>query len=94
MYVKVENGVAIVYPYSFKQLRIDNPNTSFPKEPTVELLNSYGVYPVIYKEIPSYNVATQNLSEESLPTLIEGQWVIDWEITNKTQKDKTKHSNI
>lgn len=91
MYVKVENGVAIVYPYSFKQLRIDNPNTSFPKEPTVELLNSYGVYPVIYKEIPSYNVATQNLSEESLPTLIEGQWVIDWEITNKTQNEITEY---
>jgi hypothetical protein len=34
------------YPYSAAQLRRDNPQTSFPKNPTDELLASYNVFPV------------------------------------------------
>lgn len=46
MYVKVNNGAVEIYPYSIGQLRKDNPQVSFPKKPTDELLAMWGVYPV------------------------------------------------
>ena len=45
MYVKANNGVAEIYPYSIGLLRKDNPNTSFPKNPSDELLAEWGVFP-------------------------------------------------
>ena len=42
-YLKITNGRPEAY--SLRQLRHDNPNVSFPKDPSVELLASYGVYP-------------------------------------------------
>ena len=35
------------YPYSVSQLRRDNPQTSFPKAPTDELLATFNVFPAL-----------------------------------------------
>lgn len=42
MLVKITDGVPV--PYSYTQLRRDNPQVSFPKEPSPELLKEYDVY--------------------------------------------------
>jgi hypothetical protein len=34
------------YPYSFDQLRMDNPQTSFPSNLSAELLEQWGVHPI------------------------------------------------
>ena len=39
-YVKVTNGEANQYPYTIGKLRRDNPNVSFPKVISEELLTS------------------------------------------------------
>ena len=81
MYVKVTNGVVEKYPYSIGDLRKDNPNVSFPKNPSNDVLANWGVYPVIDTPEPSYNFATQSAVWDT-PTLVSGQWVHTWKVVS------------
>ena len=86
MYVKTSNQQVETFPYSIGLLRKDNPNTSFPKNPSDEMLAEWDVYPVTLAEMPPCTheqVAQQN----SEPTLQNGSWVLEWTIRNKTQKE-------
>jgi hypothetical protein len=47
MYVLAPNQTVEKFPYSIGDLRKDNPQTSFPKNPSDELLASYNVFPVV-----------------------------------------------
>lgn len=77
MYVLVNNGVAA--PYSIKKLKKDNPNTSFPKEPTEELLATYGVYICTNEPEPDYDSSIERLILGD-PVLVDGSWVQKWTI--------------
>ena len=57
MYIKLTDGVA--ERYTLRQLSKDHPNTSFPKEPTDNLLTEWGVYPYTRADEPLYDAATQ-----------------------------------
>lgn len=74
MYLKLNNGVVDKYPYSIDELRRNNPNTSFPKNPNLELLAEWGVFPVYKSENPDYDYLTEKL-EYSAPEYIEGKWI-------------------
>jgi hypothetical protein len=78
MYVKVTNGVVEKYPYSIGDLRKDNINTSFPANPSNEMLAEWGVYPVTDTPEPSYDIATQRVVWGT-PALIDGQWTHTWD---------------
>lgn len=56
MYVKVTDGVPT--EYSLSKLRQDNPNVSFPKQPSDALLASYGVYPVVQGDRPANDIVS------------------------------------
>ena len=84
MYVKATNGSLDQYPYTIGQLRRDNPNTSFPKQISLAVLESYGVYPVVEKEAPVFNQRTQRVLKDTSPSLVAGEWVIDWTISDKS----------
>lgn len=49
--------------YSFSQLKKDNPTVSFPKEPSEELLASYGITILVETERPKYDATTHQLEE-------------------------------
>jgi hypothetical protein len=49
--------------YSLSKLKKDNPTISFPKEPSEELLASYGVTVLIEMEKPEYDPLTHQLEE-------------------------------
>ena len=66
-YVKVENGVPILYTLS--QLRQDNPNVSFPREPTASVLADYGVYILQDDPKPRAEVVEKGPIEER-----NGEW--------------------
>lgn len=85
MYVKVENGALVEYHYSVKQLKKDNPNTSFPRDLSDSLLAEWGVYPVIKTDRPQID-HTKNLAE-GMPDLVEGVWVQVWEVTDATAEE-------
>jgi hypothetical protein len=76
MYVKITNGSVDTYPYSVGQLRRDNPNTSFPKKVPDEMLSEYGVYPVVYADMPTYDLSTHKVQQAEQPVLVDGTWTI------------------
>jgi hypothetical protein len=87
MYVKVTNGAVDQYPYTIGELRRDNPNTSFPKNPSAQMLEDWGMYPVSTTQEPSYDAETQYVTPASTPTLENGTWVIGWTVVDKTAEE-------
>lgn len=85
-YVKSAEGV-LTYPYSLDQLRQDNPNTSFPEDLSDALLESYGVYPVTELPEPTYDLSMQVASRDTLPSEVDGVWVLDWTVREKTPQE-------
>ena len=66
-YVRVINGQAV--EYTLGQLRRDNPNTSFPSQPSLEILAQYNMYPLEYAEQPDTTYVSLGPIE-----LIDGVW--------------------
>ena len=93
MYVKLSNGAVDQYPYTVGDLRRDNPNTSFPKKPSDEMLADWDVYPVTMLDIPSHNQRTQSVQMQTTPTLKDGSWEIGYNVVNKTTDDITDYDN-
>ena len=87
MHVKITSGNVDTYPYNVGQLRRDNPNTSFPKKIPDEILESYGVYTVVYTDMPSINDRTQKVEQASSPSLVGSAWTIGWTTTSKTDEE-------
>ena len=82
-YVLAPNQTVEIYPYSIGDLRRDNPNTSYPRNPSDAVLASWNVFPVTDEPTPAYNPATQNCNQID-PTLIDGKWVMTWAVTPAT----------
>jgi hypothetical protein len=82
MYIKTLNG-AYEKPYSIGQLRKDNPNTSFPKYPTDELLAEWNVYPLTSSSQPPYNPATEKVVDDT-PVNQNGRWTQVWRVVPLT----------
>lgn len=76
-YLKID-GDFIEYPVSVTKVRRDNPNVSFPREMSDELLAEYNMFPVIAVEPPQIGPG-QALREET-PELIDGKWMQKWEV--------------
>lgn len=94
MYTLAPNQLAEKYPYSIGQLRKDNPQTSFPKNPTDELLASWNVFPVV-STAAQYDPVTQVATQEGCTFNTDlGRWETAWVVRDKTaeelQADKDK----
>jgi len=94
MYVKISNGAVEQYPYTLGNLRRDNPNTSFPKRPSDEMLVDWGVYPVTVQSGTSFNHATQKLAHAETPTLVNGVWTLVESVASLTAEEATVVSNL
>lgn len=86
MQALIQNNAVTNYPYSFWQLKQDNPQISFPANPTDELLASYGVLPVTQVEVPAYDSAVQRI-EEGAPALASGTWTQVWNVIALTAEE-------
>lgn len=80
MYVKVTNGAA--EEYTLNQLRLANPNTSFPHVMTNERYAEWGMYPLTISDRPNYNPDTQDVEVGAI-SQINGAWTRGWTVTNK-----------
>jgi hypothetical protein len=80
MYVLALNQTVEIFPYSIGDLRRDNPNTSFPRNPSDAVLADWNVFPVVEQSPPEYNPANQNLNQLN-PMLVDGQWLQTWQVT-------------
>lgn len=78
MYILVKDNENI-YPYTKNQLRLDNPNVSFPAEISEQTLTEFGVYPVVISPTPAYNIHSQRAIVRP-PEQVDGTWTQDWDI--------------
>jgi hypothetical protein len=95
--VKTSNGGVEQFPYTFGDLRRDNPQTSFPKKIGDAILASYGIYHVMPEAQPEYDNLVQVLVRDAEPhnnetavnedgeTYRTGRWVIGYTVENKPQ---------
>lgn len=68
MYAKINGGTVVKFPYSFGDLRKDNPNVSFPKNITQSISQRYGMQSVFTLDDPTYDPTTQKIVEATTPT--------------------------
>ena len=92
MYIKVTNGTPTAY--TIGQFRKDNPNTSFPKSISEEILASYGVYSATTADMPPYTTRTQAIEQNDTPTQVDGAWVYGWTISNKTDEQIAEYDAL
>ena len=81
MYIKTFNGQVETYPYSIGLLRKDNPQTSFPANPSSELLAEFGVFPV--QTVPQPEVDYTMNVKEGAP-VNQGGWKQTWVVSDAT----------
>jgi hypothetical protein len=91
MYVLIVDGAVAQYPYTIGNLRRDNPQTSFPKRPSEELLQSWGMERVTRVVQPTYDY-TKNINE-STPAIQGGQWAQIWLVTDASAEEITQRTN-
>ncbi len=87
MHVKITSGTVDTYPYNVGQLRRDNPNTSFPKQIPDDMLESYGILPVTFEDMPNIDGRTQKVEQASSPSLVGSAWTIGWTTSSKTAEE-------
>jgi len=84
-YVKTDGADSVVkYPYTFADLRKDNPNTSFPQNFTLDDMEN--VFPVLVDPKPSIDASTQYVTMNA-PQEISGQWRVTWTVTDYTAQE-------
>jgi hypothetical protein len=83
MFAKIINDVVEKYPYSIGELRKDNSNVSFPKNPNPETLAAFNMFEVARTPQPEVD-HTQDVGE-GVPQKINGVWTQVWNISNVDQ---------
>lgn len=85
MHVLAPNQIVEKFPYSIGDLRKDNPQTSFPKNPSVEMFASYNVFPVVSTGA-TYDPATQVATQEGC-AYTGTRWETSWTVRDKTAEE-------
>jgi hypothetical protein len=84
MYVKASNQTVEKFPYTIGDLRKDNPNVSFPKNPSIETIAEYGVQEV--ELAPMIDVLPNQVAYTKDEPDYEGnKWVLNWGVRDLTQ---------
>ena len=92
LYLKAIDNVVEKYPYSLGQLRKDNPNTSFPKQPSLASLAEFDMYPVT--EVTPTLADGEKLVKVWTPTLVSGHWILPHQAVAKTTEDLATESEV
>jgi hypothetical protein len=87
MHALIENGALKQYPYNFSQLKVANPNVSFPANPSDETLQEFGMYRVFNPTQPELT-DTQVLEEDPPFFSSEDQrWTKVWRVRDMTAEE-------
>ncbi len=90
MYVKIENGNIVKYPYSIIELKADNKNVSFPTSITNDVLEEYGVF---YVQSTEYTDDYTKTYTEGTPELSGSVYVQTWNITDTSEEEITTRTD-
>ena len=83
MYILTDDNAVLKFPYSLEELRIDNSNTSFPRQMSEDELAEWGVFAVEDQSPPAFNERAESI-EIGTPTLVDGKWVRNWSVVAAT----------
>jgi hypothetical protein len=83
MYLRIINDT-ITYPYTIQQLKLDNPNVTFPENLTEAILIEWGMFSVQQTVKP--NDYTKNISEGT-PQLVDGIYNQTWNESNSSEEE-------
>lgn len=86
MLVKVTDSLP--EKYSIQKLRADNPNVSFPTDPTEATLAEWGVF-TLHAGVQPVVDHTKNITEGQ-PQLIDGKWTQTWVTSDATEQEITE----
>jgi hypothetical protein len=86
MFVKtdLQNNIE-TFPYSLDMFRDENKNQSLPRFLNNRFLETKNVFPVYMDVEPAYDNIAQRLGQKSQPMLVEGGWLLGWNIIEKTE---------
>lgn len=84
MHIKLANGTPTAY--SIGQLRRDNPQVSFPKNPPDTLLAEYGVFPVTPADPPEH-AETEVVEDAGYLQLADDSWKQAWRVRPMTEQE-------
>lgn len=87
MFALIKDGTVVKFPYTFRDLRIDNPLTSFPRNMTALQAKEHGVEKVVEAIRPEYNSRTHKISIQKTPSFDGEKWVLAWDITPLSQEE-------
>jgi len=87
MYIKLVNNQIDEFPYSKRQFLQDNPDTSFPKDISDDLLAAWSVYPVRSADDPTFDELTQKLVNPEFPEFINDEWVYTKQVVDLTNEE-------
>jgi len=87
-YLKLTNGVPETY--SIGQLRRDNSNVSFPKQPSDALLADWDVYPYTVLPQPTCDALVQKIIAAPFEQ-VSGAWLQSWTVENLSPEDAERN---
>lgn len=88
MYAKLIDGKVIKYPYTFEDLKKDNPNTSFPAHITDVLLEEQNLVRVVVTGSPEIDPMTQNVFQTTPVFNAErNRWETSWVVEPATEQE-------
>lgn len=97
MYAEVKDGAVLTWPYNWDNLVKNNPNTSFPVD--IAFQDMYAateaaaagnrLVRVTEAPKPSFDSATQTVTQAAQPTLKDGEWVLDWVVSQMNADEQS-----
>tara|TARA_R100000687_G_scaffold79897_1_gene74660 strand:+ start:292 stop:696 length:405 start_codon:yes stop_codon:yes gene_type:complete len=86
LYAKIVDNTVVQYPYSFRDLKKDNPLTSFPRS-IMDNVSERGVHGIVeVSEVRKPKSETHNISEGSI-ALVSGTWTQVWDQAPKNDDE-------
>lgn len=87
MHALIKDGAIVKYPYSVTDAKRDNPNVSFPANPSDIALVDFGVMRVFFS--PQPDIATNQVLTEDAPIFSETdqRWTQVWIARDKTTEE-------
>jgi hypothetical protein len=87
MHALIENGAVKQYPYNLAQLKQANPNCSFPKNPSDDVLEAFGMQRVFFSTPPA--VSSEQVLEEQTPVFDTDaqRWSQVWSVRDMTEEE-------
>lgn len=98
MFIKTHNTTLIKHPYTFADLREENPYTRYDGRFTLpewyaqtEDAQTTGatVVEVVIADQPGYDTETHYLTQHTTPALVDGVWTIGWDIVERPPAPET-----